>query len=133
MLRQGSLLYGSHFSSCITSRKLTFVSFFFKNIQFSFSWGVISLRREITPGQYSARVIILLHLMFSTEPLSSIRFLTLEIVVEGISKISDTFRMESTRSNKLHTTFRTSFDISFPFRPISLLFPYLEQTKNKIT
>ena len=62
--------------------------------------------------------------MFSTEPLSSISFLTLEIVVGGIPKISDTFRMEFPRYKKLHTTFFTSFCNFFPFRPISLLFIY---------
>ena len=37
-------------------------SFFLKNNQLFFlSWGVISLRREMTPGQYSVGVIILLY------------------------------------------------------------------------
>ena len=68
MLRQGSLLYGGHFSSCITSRKLTPGSFFLKNNQFFFSWGVISLRWEMTPGQYSAGVIILLYTVRPDRP-----------------------------------------------------------------
>ena len=36
-------------------------SFFFKNNKFFFSWGVISLRRKMTHGHYSAGVIILLY------------------------------------------------------------------------
>ena len=44
-LRQGSFFYGGHFSSCITRRKLTPGSFFFKINKFFFSWGVIFLRK----------------------------------------------------------------------------------------
>ena len=61
MLRQGSFFYGGHFSSCLTSRKMTPGSFYFKINQFFFSWGVISLCRKMTPGHYSAGVIILLY------------------------------------------------------------------------
>ena len=56
--------------------------------------------------------------MFPTE-LSSRRFLTLEIIVgaRGIPKISDTFRMESLRSNKLHTTFSRRLTTLFLLDP----------------
>ena len=57
------MLCRGHFSTgvIITSRKLPRGSFLLKNNQFFFSWGVILLRRKMTPGHYSAEVIILLY------------------------------------------------------------------------
>ena len=55
-------LWGSFFvMSNKLKKNLTLGSFFFKNNQFFFSWRVDSLRRKMTPGQYSAGVIIPLY------------------------------------------------------------------------
>ena len=93
MLRQGSLFYGGHLSSCITSRKLTPWSYFYKYNQFFFSWGVISLRRKMTHGHYSAGVIILLYSGISGKLLRIIRSLYTDVraCIKSTGQISEEF------------------------------------------